>query len=159
MALRNFVASDGTRWSVWRVESGRLGIAAGAPRGWLAFVDERATERRRLFDIPPDWEALSAEQLDELREEAEPAESRGPIVLPTGVEFHAAPTTPEPTSRRFRDRAGVEWQVRGGHPTPAERRAIGEQRRVSPPPTLRRKGLRAGGVPLSGGTQRRRGPP
>jgi len=90
MAVRTFLAADGTRWSVWRVEP-----AAGCsmPRTlipWLAFVDERGTECRKLFEIPTNWETLPSERLDRLRRMAEPASSRGPMWLPVGVTFKPA---------------------------------------------------------------------
>ena len=90
MLLRTFVAADGKRWSVWRVEPE---VLRGRPRAllaWLAFVDERGTECRRLFEIPPNWYALPPERLDLLRRSAEPACSRGPMWLPVGVEYRSA---------------------------------------------------------------------
>jgi hypothetical protein len=88
MPIRTFLAADGTRWSVWRVEPARMGCKPRTLMPWLAFVDERGKECRRLFEIPANWERLPAEQLDSLRRIAEPACSRGLMWLPAGVEFY-----------------------------------------------------------------------
>jgi hypothetical protein len=129
MALRTFLAADGTRWSVWRVEPT---VSCSQPRtltGWLAFVDERGTECRRLFEIPTNWETLPAERLDLLRRLAEPAPSRGPMWLPVGVEFQP-PQEEEraPRSRTFADDGGVVWQVWEVRPSLMERRRMRERR-------------------------------
>src|SRR5204863_2321001 len=155
MALRTFLAPDGTSWSVWRVESGKLGT--GPRRAWLAFVDERAMERRRLFDIPPDWESLSPDALDRLRRRAVAVGARGPVALPEGVEFHAAPPRRgEPTSRVFRDPSGVEWHVWEVHPSLAEPRSTGDRRRTVEPRTLVSEHLRRGWLAFRSDTERRR---
>jgi hypothetical protein len=113
MRLRSFLAADGTRWSVWRVEPP---ASCSQPRkltGWLAFVDERGRECRRLFEIPTNWEMLPPERLDLLRRLAEPAHSRGPMWLPVGVQFQPAQSAErQASSHTFTDGDGVE---RGRH--------------------------------------------
>lgn len=131
MAIRTFLASDGTRWSVWRVEPGPIGSQPRTLIPWLAFVDERGSECRRLFEIPPNWESLPPERLDLLRRMAEPANSRGPMWLPVGVRYQGAGEsegTHAPTSRTFTARDGVVWQVWEVRPSLVERRRLRERR-------------------------------
>jgi hypothetical protein len=72
MALRSFLASDGHTWTVWHVQPTRGTQARpGIPAEWLAFQIDDESERRRLRQFPPDWEALSDERLDLLRRMAE----------------------------------------------------------------------------------------
>ena len=73
MPTRTFRTRNGSIWSVRRIESSATVSIPGAPREWLAFQDEAGTERRRLFNIPPDWEDMSDERLDLLRRHAEPS--------------------------------------------------------------------------------------
>ena len=129
MALRTFLAADGTRWSVWRVEPGATGSQPRALMPWLAFVDERGTECRRLFEVPDNWEVLPPERLDLLRRMAEPASSRAPMWLPVGVQFQAAQAGERtPSSRTFTDRDGGVWQVWEVRPSLMERRRLRERR-------------------------------
>jgi hypothetical protein len=75
MALRSFVADDGLIWRVWRVESSDDHIVASHPgraRSWLAFQNALGTQRRRLFNVPDDWERLPDDQLELLRLSAQP---------------------------------------------------------------------------------------
>ena len=72
MALRTFRAQDGTRWTVWLTRTDSGGRVPGTPSAWLAFQNENATERRRLFDIPAGWSELPEDRLDLLRRIAEP---------------------------------------------------------------------------------------
>jgi hypothetical protein len=132
MPLRTFLAADGTRWSVWRVEPAGVGSKPRILTPWLAFVDERGKECRRLFEIPANWETLPPERLDLLRRMAEPGRSRGLMWLPVGVEFQSAPE-PErpPSSRTFTDRDGVVWQVWEVRPSLMERRLMRERREVA----------------------------
>jgi hypothetical protein len=143
MALRTFLASDGTRWSVWRVEPGAVGAQPRTLTAWLAFVDDRGSECRRLFEIPTNWESLPPERLDLLRRMAEPAYSRGPMWLPVGVEFQA-PIEAEraPTSRTFTARDGVVWQVWEVRPSLVERRRLRERRSAARSDTPRRQSHR-----------------
>jgi hypothetical protein len=132
MLLRTFVSADGKRWSVWRVEpDGRR----GRPRAlfaWLAFVDERGTECRRLFEIPHNWHALPPERLDRLRGIAEPACSRGPMWLPVGVKYCSAQRAESvASSRAFVDCHGITWQVWEVRPSLSERRRMRERREAS----------------------------
>lgn len=132
MALRTFLAGDGTRWSVWRVEPEAVGTQPRALTAWLAFVDERGAECRRLFEIPTNWESLPTERLDLLRRMAEPASSRGPMWIPVGVAYQAAqPVDRAPASRTFTARDGVVWQVWEVRPTLVERRRMRERRGVT----------------------------
>jgi hypothetical protein len=132
MALRTFLAADGTRWSVWRVEPAAFGSGPRTLTAWLAFVDERGKECRRLFEVPPNWEALPAERLDLLRRIAEPACSRGMLWLPVGVEYQPSCKAERgASSRTFTDGGGVAWQVWEVRPTLMERRRMRERRGVA----------------------------
>ena len=73
MSIRTFRARNGSTWSVRRIESSATVTVPGAPREWLAFQDEGGSERRRLFNIPADWQDMSDERLDLLRRHAEPS--------------------------------------------------------------------------------------
>jgi len=140
MALRTFLAADGTRWSVWRVEPAAIGAGPRALTPWLAFVDERGKECRRLFEIPPNWEVLPPDRLDLLRRIAEPACSRGLMWLPVGVEFQPPrEAVRAPTSRTFTDGEGAVWQVWEVRPTLMERRRMRERRTVARPDAPRRQ--------------------
>jgi hypothetical protein len=84
MPLREFDDSEGVRWRVWDVVPDSPGILASDPAdhdahrstrltpglegGWLAF--EHGSRKRRLSPIPPDWERLSPEELERLRDQA-----------------------------------------------------------------------------------------
>jgi hypothetical protein len=129
MLFRTFVSADGKRWSVWRVEPEAL---RGRPRAliaWLAFVDDRGTECRRLFEIPQNWYALPPERLDLLRRVAEPACSRGPMWLPVGVRYCSAPRGGSAASpRTFVDCHDITWQVWEVRPSLIERRRLRERR-------------------------------
>lgn len=98
--MRTFVDGDGTEWQVWKVvpesrlflerrgADRRRTAAAVAPEeeqregvdrrqgdlqeGWLCFGC--ATERRRLYPVPPEWESCSDERLDLLRRVARKVE-------------------------------------------------------------------------------------
>ncbi len=71
MTVRTFVARDGAAWSVRRIQSTEDGVP-GTPREWLAFQDAAGTQRRRLFEIPPDWSELPDDRLHLLCRMAEP---------------------------------------------------------------------------------------
>jgi hypothetical protein len=73
MSTRTFLARNGTIWSVRRIESTATVSVPGAPREWLAFQDATGSDRRRIFNVPPNWEDLSDERLDLLRRHAEPS--------------------------------------------------------------------------------------
>ena len=73
MGLRFFSDSDGHSWRVWRVESPTASahlIDATFRDGWLAFEREDNAERRRLAQVPDDWESLPSERLGSLLESA-----------------------------------------------------------------------------------------
>lgn len=72
MALRTFVASDGSTWTAWLVQTSGLAGVPGSPTEWLAFQNEEGTERRRLLEVPQNWEKLPDERLDLARRMAEP---------------------------------------------------------------------------------------
>lgn len=84
MSIRSFRASDGNIWSAWLVNS-TVRSVAGAPSEWLAFQNEEGTERRRLFEVPDDWESLSDERLELLRRVAEPARTWTKLSPPGGM--------------------------------------------------------------------------
>jgi len=132
MTLRTFLSADGTRWSVWRVEPASLCARPKVLTAWLAFVDERGTECRRLFEIPSNWERLPPERLELLRRVAEPAYSRGPMWLPVGVEYRSARDVERTvSSRTFVDGEGITWQVWEVRPSLTERRRMRERRAES----------------------------
>jgi hypothetical protein len=72
MGLRAFIGTDGVQWKVWLVRAGSAGTMLGMPAEWLTFQNDSDTERRRLLDIPADWETISDARLDVLRRCAEP---------------------------------------------------------------------------------------
>ena len=84
MALRTFVASDGTTWTAWLVQSSGVVTVPGTPTEWLAFQNEDGTERRRLLEIPDGWELLPDERLDLVRRMAEPVKQWASRHTPPG---------------------------------------------------------------------------
>ncbi len=86
MPLKTFLSRDGTSWSVWRVDTSSGAAVPGTPSEWLAFQDSEATERRRLFEIPPNWEDLPDERLELLCRLAEPARLWSRPSPPAGIE-------------------------------------------------------------------------
>jgi hypothetical protein len=85
MTIRTFRARNGTLWSVRRIESSAMVVVPGASREWLAFQDESGTDRRRIFNIPPNWEEMSDERLDLLRRHAEPSRFQPRATPPFGA--------------------------------------------------------------------------
>lgn len=83
MTMRTFQSRDGATWTIWRVQS-TLGLL-GTPDEWLAFQNADGTERRRLIEMPPNWEQLADDRLDLLRRMAEPVKSWAPLSPPDGV--------------------------------------------------------------------------
>jgi hypothetical protein len=71
MSLRTFRAQDGSRWSVWETRARAASRYHEGPIRCLAFVDETGIERARLFNVPPQWEEVSAARLEVLLEYAE----------------------------------------------------------------------------------------
>jgi hypothetical protein len=85
MSIRSFRARNGSTWTVSRIESSARVLVPGAPREWLAFQDESGTDRRRVFNVPPNWEDLSDERLDLLRRYAEPSRFQPRATPPFGT--------------------------------------------------------------------------
>jgi hypothetical protein len=78
MAHRTFTDSEGTVWEVWQVTPSSVKNAAGEIRGavepgyeqgWLCF-ENKSGDKRRLLPVPPDWENLSDNRLEALRQQA-----------------------------------------------------------------------------------------
>ena len=93
MAVRDFVDSDGVRWTVWPVVPEELHPKTAAEdylgeyeAGWLCF--ESAFERRRLPEYPEDWERLSDAELRALLTVA--------TVVPKRKTRHLPPEPPQP---------------------------------------------------------------
>lgn len=85
MGLRLFRDAKGNTWRVWRVESPTASahlIDATFRDGWLAFERQDNAERRRLAQVPDDWESLTPDRLSSLLESA------------TRVEMSRTGTTP-----------------------------------------------------------------
>lgn len=92
MALRTFIAPDGTTWTVWLAQSaGAVGLP-GAPTEWLAFQNADGTERRRLIEIPDGWDTLPDNRLDLLRRMAEPVRGWTSRHTPPGGTGRADPS-------------------------------------------------------------------
>ena len=87
MSLKTFRGADGSTWTAWRVETGTVPVVPGTPSVWLAFQNEDGTERRRLLDVPDDWERLSDQSLDLLRRMAEPVVAWRRISPPNGIDI------------------------------------------------------------------------
>lgn len=68
MALVVFTDSKGERWRVWNIDPGTLKhssfLGEEFRTGWLCFESEISGERRRLSDVPPDWETLPPDRLE-----------------------------------------------------------------------------------------------
>ncbi len=89
MALRTFVASDGSNWTAWLVQTRGLAGVPGAPTEWLAFQNEDGTERRRLIEVPQNWDKLPDDRLDLARRMAEPVRGwASRHTPPGGVDQH-----------------------------------------------------------------------
>ena len=84
MALRTFLASDGTTWTAWLVQTSGMAAVPGTPSEWLAFQNADGTERRRLLEIPDGWENLPDERLDLVRRMAEPVRNWASRHTPPG---------------------------------------------------------------------------
>jgi hypothetical protein len=69
VGLLTFQDANGLRWRVWRVESPRASahlMEESFRNGWLVFEKEDGTERRRLAQVPEDWDHLTSEHLGRL---------------------------------------------------------------------------------------------
>lgn len=68
MALRSFVAGDGTAWNVWNVvptlahNDRKLALSVGMAEGWLCF--EGNGVKRRIVPTPQGWEEWSDQELE-----------------------------------------------------------------------------------------------
>ena len=70
MPLREFVDSQGVRWTVWStIPAWRSTVPAEMQTGWLTF--ESKAGRRRLAPIPPEWERAEADELCRFCEKSE----------------------------------------------------------------------------------------
>ena len=69
MGLLIFNDARGNSWRVWKVdtpaERAHL-MDANYRNGWLVFEREDGTERRRLAQVPEDWEHLTPDHLHRL---------------------------------------------------------------------------------------------
>ena len=91
MGLITFEDQEGVCWRVWKVETPSAQahlMDAGFRAGWLVFEREDERERRRLADVPEDWESLPPHRLDALRQIAVSANT------PRTGSTHQAPVTP-----------------------------------------------------------------
>jgi hypothetical protein len=65
MAYREYTDSSGAAWKVWNTAPVPGAVLSSVMRdGWLTF--ECDGERRRLAPVPPDWEQLTAAELERL---------------------------------------------------------------------------------------------
>jgi hypothetical protein len=85
MALREFRDDHGVQWQVWDTQPTLriFGEAAAATHlhedaanGWLTFQSSR--ERRRFFQVPPEWETMPDDELRRLCRHAVPVETTRP---------------------------------------------------------------------------------
>jgi hypothetical protein len=71
VGMLTFQDAAGVRWRVWSVETpaSRAHLMDASYRnGWLVFEHEDGTGRRRLNQVPEDWERLVPEHLARLCE-------------------------------------------------------------------------------------------
>lgn len=66
---RQFVDSFGFSWQVWEIDAAGNAAVSGNAGGWLYFFSRGTT--RRLGTFPPDWEARSWLELEEMCMRAE----------------------------------------------------------------------------------------
>ena len=73
MALREFRDERGVEWQAWDTQpalrifgeaAAGLHLHEDAVGGWLTF--QSATERRRFYQVPEDWDSLSDDELRRL---------------------------------------------------------------------------------------------
>jgi hypothetical protein len=100
VGLQYFTDARGIRWRVWQVDTpaARAHLMDISFRnGWLVFEREDGTDRRRLAQVPEDWESLTPERLAQLCEAATkaPASRATPTAPPT----IKSPTQPRPDRR------------------------------------------------------------
>lgn len=100
MGLLTFQDAAGARWRVWRVETPRASahlMDASYRNGWLVFEKEDGSERRRLAQVPEDWDHLAPEHLTRLCTLAVIAPPSRTISSVTTVRM---PITPRPADFR-----------------------------------------------------------
>lgn len=68
MALVVFTDARGERWRAWNIDPESLRQASFLGEefrtGWLCFESESSGERRRLAEVPENWETLPPDRLD-----------------------------------------------------------------------------------------------
>ena len=82
--VREFDDRTGRSWRAWSVMPSRRSTGRGSVKrvgaeyehGWLAFEAFDGSERRRLPEYPPDWQARSDDELAELLGRATPVAPR-----------------------------------------------------------------------------------
>jgi hypothetical protein len=100
VGLLTFQDAAGTRWRVWRVETPRASahlMEESYRNGWLVFEKEDGSERRRLAQVPEDWDHLAPEHLARLCTLAVVAPPGRTISSVTTVRM---PITPRPADFR-----------------------------------------------------------
>jgi hypothetical protein len=77
MALRVYTDGDGNEWRAWPVtpSTGASTLGISYRDGWLCFERVDGSDRRRLSmgQVPPAWDALPDDGLENLCRMAEPA--------------------------------------------------------------------------------------
>ena len=100
MSLTTFRDGAGVRWRVWLVETPRTRahlMDASFQNGWLVFEQEDGSNRRRLSQVPEDWESLSPEHLARLCALAVAAPPARPSASLTTMKM---PISPRPSDFR-----------------------------------------------------------
>jgi hypothetical protein len=95
-----FTDARGHGWRVWKVDTPaeRAHLMDVSYRnGWLVFEREDGSERRRLAQVPEDWEHLAPAHLYRLCQIATPAPERRPDPGATTVRM---PIVPRPEDFR-----------------------------------------------------------
>jgi hypothetical protein len=75
VGLLSFIDATGEGWRVWQVETPAARAHLMDPEyrsGWLVFEREDGSERRRLQQVPEDWQSLAPDRLAQLCEVATP---------------------------------------------------------------------------------------
>ncbi len=80
VAIRTFGDDSGTRWRVWKVDTPAARahlMDSEYQSGWLVFEEQESGDRRRLAQVPDDWETLSIDRLILLCSVAQPSARTG----------------------------------------------------------------------------------
>lgn len=91
VGLITFDDGNGVRWRVWKVETPASQahlMNADFRTGWLVFEREDELERRRLAQVPEDWDSLPEHRLAELLTAAIP------VTTPRSGSTQQVPVTP-----------------------------------------------------------------